>query len=389
MNKLMNAFAYTPALIFLTVGGLMNLTFAASLGTDPFTVRCWQALSVGATIYTALGCTLVLRAYRAQEYARLLAALTIMLLSLAYDVAAAYGFARGQHSAIETQVSDAQRTRAQLETKVASATRDLEPYKDASDPEALRSEIRALESEIASIDRLPGVLIKGVPCGAAPNGQTSASHCPRRADLQRRLTETRTNLARGEAKLRLQLALSLAQRELSSSPRSTTDPRTDLFGKDLIDWLPVALITLGAMLGFVAVTPSKPSSPAPVSPVPEQPAPEHPSPELPLSPVTDETDTEPPSEVVPALSTPPSLKRVRPGSGRLAERLSELTATDDLPEGIKRDAHGWLTGTQRNLAQATGYRHASVFNRLLQDALATDEVELEKRANCTAVRIKV
>lgn len=41
----------------------------------------------------------------------------------------------------------------------------------------------ALQAEIDSIDRLPGIMIDGAPCGGTLNGRVTREHCPRRAEL--------------------------------------------------------------------------------------------------------------------------------------------------------------------------------------------------------------
>lgn len=360
--------AFTATGVFAIVGGTMNVLFARTLGSDVLTTYCWCALSIGATLYTVSGADIIARAWQQRHRARALAASAILLLSLSYDVLAAYGFAATQLSRTSHEADRTIRVYRDAEAAVRRAQADLEPYLSAPDLDVARAAEQTIVDEIAGLDRIPGITTKAGLC-VRPATSGAIKACPRRLELADALRTASTTRARAEAKARLSSVLSAAQARLSatSAPRPR-DPRAAVLGGLATELLPVALLTLGALLGFFAASAG---APQPLTPAAPEPAAKPIRPSVPLP--------------IPAAALTPS-RPAKPGAEKLALTLAGLSAHATPPAGILIDAAGWIHGSQRALAHAAGFKTISGFHRVLHDAAAAGDVELDINGRRTAVR---
>lgn len=386
-------FRRVPALLFLFVGGVMNFTFAGTLGTDPLSIKCWQIISVAATILTATSFDVIQENYRAGEKGRCAAACCILALSVSYDGWAAYGFASQQHAETTHAVDEDKRNRKAADQKVTNAERDLAPYLSAGDVTVAQQAVALARQTLEEIDNLPGIKVNGIPCGNAPGRKIIIEQCPRRQEIAQQLRNLESDLSRADAKVRLtnELAKAMFERDRLPPP-APVDPRTELLGDWLVEVLPVALLMIGSLCGFYAIPPSDPlrrperqkswfwkrqkQAETAVSTV---------------TPISTPQSRISLSEPIVRPSATTKGKRNRRGhtivAQRLAEKLSELESSP-LPEGISSHPNGWIKGPQRKLASAVGMSNVTLFHRLLHDAVEAGEVELDTSGNITAVRVK-
>lgn len=361
----MNWVAVFASGMFVLVGGFMNFTFASTLGTDALTTRCWQALSVGATLYTVVGVSLAVEQWRENDRPRAIAASAVLALALAYDWSAAYGFSARQHS--ETAIITAEKARAHRDAKEALqlAQTSFEPYRDAPDVEVAQREDANARADLDAIDRAPGVVDRLGPC-REPRSAGAREMCARRPAAVEAAQRASTELARAQAKARLLAEIEKAQTKLTANPPTPpADPRADLFGARLIELLPVALLMGGSLFGFFAA-----GKPQKRSPAPDQ--------KLEIR-ATDNSEQTPNQAPVPR-------KRAKPGADKLARKLREIQA-DATSYGLVTDGQGWIRGSQRAFAGAAGLATQSSLNRAIHDAAAAGLIEVDTTGKDTAIRV--
>lgn len=367
----MNWVAIVASGMFVLVGGFMNFTFASTLGTDALTTRCWQALSVGATLYTVVGVSLAVEQWREGDRPRAIAAGAVLALALAYDWSAAYGFSARQHS--ETSIVTAEKARAHSEAKDALqlAQANFEPYRDAPDVAVAQREDANTRADLDAIDRAPGVMDRLGPC-REPRSAGAREMCARRPAAVEAAQRASTELARAQAKARLLAEIEKAQTKLAANPPTpSADPRADLFGARLIELLPVALLMGGSLFGFFAAgRPQKRNEP-PGNPKLEMSSTGNPSPAAPSAQQS--------SPVQPR-------RRAKPGADKLARKLREIQA-DATSYGLSTDGQGWIRGSQRAFAGAAGISTQSTLNRAIHEAAAAGLIEVDTTGKDTAIRV--
>jgi hypothetical protein len=374
-----NIARFVAALLFLAVGGTMNFMFASTLGTDDVSRLVWQLLSVSASLYTLLGFDLIDENWP-KHRGRAYAAAVLLLCSLAYDGLSAYGFATRQTSVTSGATGEETRRRQDAERDVAAAERNLAPYENAPDQDVAQRDVRSIQLELEEIDAIPGIKINGVPCGNAPGRKVMIEHCPRRLDAAARLRGAEGALARAEAKTKWTAKLAGARAALNRiPPPAPADARTLLLGPALVEWLPVALLMVGTLFGFYVIPPADQQRAARprwklTAWLMRRPAP---------------AAVSPPVTHAPAVpSAQAKTRRAQRGSEKIAQRLSEIDKTS-LPEGVTATHDGWIAGPQRTLAAAAGIPSTTLFHRLLHDAHAAGELDLDTSSKVTRIRVRV
>lgn len=392
----MNWIAVGAAGLFVLVGGFMNFTFASTLGSDELTTRCWQALSVGATLYTVVGVSLSVEQWRAGDRPRAISAGLVLVLALAYDWSAAYGFSARQHATTEISAAEKERAHKDAKDALQLAQANFEPYRAAPDVAVAQAAEMTAKAALEAIDAAPGVMDRLGPC-RDPRSAGARDLCGRRPAAFEAAQRASTELARAQAKARLWSEVEAAQRKLSSNPPAPpADPRAALLGTRLMELLPVALLMGGSLFGFFAAArptqkPHAPTGNSPVSqlatsnPSPDPPSavPGHPSAAVPGQ-SSAAVPAGHPSAAVPGQS--PSAARVKPGADKLAKALRAIEA-DATSYGLTVDSEKWIRGTQRAIASAAGIRSTSTLNRSLHDAAAAGLVEIDTSGKDTAIRV--
>jgi hypothetical protein len=304
--------------VFIAVSGTMNALFALTLGSDEITKGCWLAVALAATLFTARGPELVHQALKARAWSRALAALVVLAPAICYDALAAYGFAHMEQTAKTNAIADKAEDRRAAEAERDRILSDLSKYAAAPDRGAAEARVQALAGRR---DR------KG------------------RADI----AAARIALADAEAKERLTAQLHAAQAKLAHTERPPApDKRAELFGPEVIAWLPVVLLQLGSLLGMYATGGTGKR----------------------IAPQAPPAKAEP--EKAPAKDRPPIVRLV-----------SDLSAKP--VDGVTIDKDGWVRAGQRRLAELLGYSLAR-FNREARAAAAAGLILLDT-AHGTALKV--
>jgi hypothetical protein len=357
------------ATLFVLCGGTMNLAFATSLGTDEITKYCWAALSVGATLYTLAGLDLAHRAFRQRERARGVAATAVLLFALGYDVLSAYSFSARQHESTSHIAAEATRKYETAKAELFRAEADLAEYADAQPLEVAKQHERSMQQQV---ETLPSA----TKCARPPDKLRLT--CEHRAVLAEGLRKAEATRVRADAKVRLAAAVEAARTALNNAPApQAPDPRAQLLGEAGAEWLPVLLLTFGSLLGFFA------------SQVPGE-ATAEPRAKRRVANLIHRLTAESNHDQImkaPTTITPAPRAQSVQAHVKLVEGLTALEAADRLPVGLTRDEEGYIRGTQRALAAATGLRHAPAFTRAVKRASDDGMVELASSGPGTGVRI--
>jgi hypothetical protein len=386
---------WAAVLLFVVVGGTMNVMFAGTLGTNDLQVWIWRAASLGATLFTMAGVPIFVRACRERNYHRAAATCIILALSLTYDILAAYGFAATQHTITSFTAHTTERQYEDARAAVDRIQKDLEPYASAPDLQAAKQTETALKQDLATLDKLPGVLTPHGPC-YKPATKAAIANCPHREELAIQLRKATAARIAAEAKDRLTRDLDLATAHLNNTPAPRpADPRAQVLGSWLTEWLPVALLTLGALLGLYVVG-SSAEQPRAVPGTPKAALKRHESDPVaalkrhesgPIAAQPRPRSAAPPPEPVRA-SAPARQSRAKPGTEKLIETIARLTADTASAPDLYVDAAGWLRGSQRALARHAGYKTLSGFHRMLHDAAADGLLDLDTTGPGTAVKLR-
>lgn len=344
-----------PVLTFVGVSGWFNYLFSIQLGNP-----AWIVVGLAAAGYAALGLDLMRVCWRRRARMKAFAAFLLWLPATTYDGIAAYGFATREQASAAQQRTLEQQPQLKAQRDVAEAESALQPYADAPNAEAANDAVAALER-----------IVPDARCRQA-----------RMLDLDRdacaRLTEARLAAARATAKARLRIELAEARQALAAAPLPPLlDKRAELFGPEVLAWLPVVLLQAGTILGVFAAT------------VPF---------ETPEYPTTKEKWRWRLKRRAPTPSTEPQPRSLlRPGpaaGGPLLPRKSIVALLTSLgpdsaprPPGITVDASGWIRGGQRRLAAAAGMP-LTRFNREAKAAQRQGLVEMDTSGNETAIRLR-
>jgi hypothetical protein len=348
--------------LFLGVGTAMNLSFAWTMaGSSNYARAVYVAISLGTAFLIAFMPGVIHENHRKGSRRGVAVATALFLAGLGYDSYTALMFSKQQLSASKTTASESSRLRSAAEATVKRATNSLKTYEAAPDATVAKSEAGALKAQIQVIDRVPGVVWKGVPCTRQRDAEV-VRYCEQRGIVEAELQAANIRVAQAEAKARLQLELETAQRQLNSLPTTISDPRTELFAEGVAEWLPVVLLVLGAM-SLLAVPPEGSKFDATGQPSDQQ-----------------------ASEAPPASNAPQRRAKGQKGRAAVAARLTELAESP--PKGIVIDRDGHIRGSQRILARSLGYgSNVGRFNRDLHEAVEAGDVQLDT-SNGTAIRVK-
>lgn len=240
----MHVLAIVPAVLFLALTGWVNVLFAGIAGTDDTTRAMWLALGLACATYTALSPFLVSEQWRRRRFSRCAAAALLAVGCIAFDVIA--GLAVHKHL---------------KQAHVAAFDAERRAY-DTLQTEAQRAE-RYAESLVA-----PGVLearaavasllliVSDAQCAEVfgPNKLSAVAANRIRAKCGE-LMEARQGIARAEAR---EAAISAAKTARAAADAAeapaTTDNRAAFAGEAVALWLPVLLVTGGALLATFAAT---------------------------------------------------------------------------------------------------------------------------------------
>lgn len=327
-----------PVVTFVLVSGWFNYLFSSGLG-DATTRYCWIVIGGAAAVYAALGLDLIRQAWKRGSPAKAFAAFLLWLPATAYDGIAAYGFATQEQSAAATRLEDATKPVARARAAVSRAQEALRPYEDAPEPKAAARTVEALEKQTNDIR-----------CRLAKISENERETC-------NNLTKARIALAHATAKAELTAALIAAEQQLENAPMPPPpDKRAQVFGQEVIAWLPVVLLQLGTVLGvFAAALPPKQKLMA--------------------------------EKLKPAKSPieEPKAMNARREQTVIAfiARLTQQQA--ETPPGLRIDNQGWIRGGQRRFAAAAGIP-LTRFNRDAKIAWRKGLIEMKTDGNETAIR---
>lgn len=292
--------SYVPALLFLALAGAANVLFALSLSVEPRMQLFWIGAAVSSTLWTVAGPSTVQRQLASREYVKGCTAAVLLALALGYDALAAYGLSRAEQ---------------RRETATTSA---------------LSRALDTAERDEAEAARRLAAVTPALPVGIAQAALDTAKGAKAHAEATRDLARAREH-ATASADLRASRERVAAA--ISAIEQASQDARTDVLPPGLVAWLPVVLVTLGALGGLFSVTGRAP-------PIPVQP----------------EAPREPAAE---------------PASVDLLSRLYRSR-----PSPLRVDADGYLRGTQRQMA-AQANMSPPKFNRLLHAAAEQGAIALD------------
>jgi hypothetical protein len=229
-----------PAVIFVVVGGAMNLKYAGTLGTGEIEQWIFRAFAVGITLYSVLGWDMVLENARNRDYAKSFAAAVLLAGCLVYDGASAYGFNVREQTLASTEGNRLTGNRKATEADIARKESEREPYNSAP----------ALEVAQQRVDTLSAGL-NPATCRAKRLSEETQRRC---TDLEK----ARDDLARSQAKDRLNGEVEALRTKLNGLPEAPPDDaRKEVLGEFLTRWLPVIVIMGGSALSFFVVPPRR------------------------------------------------------------------------------------------------------------------------------------
>ncbi len=203
-SYLSSTLAIAAAVIFTVASAATNLFYGIGKGVDLPTSIVWGSVAVAASIGLALAPSAFLLSLSGKRYTAAAVALLAMLVFGSYSVTAALGSASGGRMTAATEASEISKARARHQSAYDTAKSELDGLASARPSAELRAEIEA-------IDRMPGILIEGTPCGGTLNGKVTKAWCPKRAELV-------AEKARAERRERLQAAMDRATAELAKLP---------------------------------------------------------------------------------------------------------------------------------------------------------------------------
>ena len=290
-----------PATMFLGLAGYANVLFAVSLSSDVHAQRFWIGVAIASTLYTVTGLSTFARQWPVNR-PRAIAAGSLLLLALGYDALAAYGLSRAEQARAELLASNAARSLSESVQLVTSAEQDVARYANAPTiAEALAAETRARNT--------------------------------------REHKEAAAMLVLARERARLAGVLEDARRARDAKNLLAPDARAELLPPALVAWMPVVLVTLGALVGLFSV--ERPRVPA-----------------------------APPRAIEQA---PPVVEPVKEAEDASAALLGLYRSP---PKPLRVDEAGWLRGTQREMAAQLGVK-PSRLNRLLHQAAKDKAIALD------------
>lgn len=175
-SQVASRLAIAAAVIFTLASAATNLIYGISKGVDLPTSIVWGAVAVAASIGLALAPSAFLISLGMKRYTAAGVSLIAALIFGAYSVTAALGSATGGRMVAVNEATEIADSRARYQSSYVAANVELgqlAPTRPSAE----------LAAEIVAIDRLPGIIIDGVPCGGTLNGKVTKEWCPKRSEL--------------------------------------------------------------------------------------------------------------------------------------------------------------------------------------------------------------
>lgn len=176
----------TAGLIITQIGAAALILASAGFGAyyawstgshhGPLLASLMVMMAIGLELAKPISLAAAFESFRSWSIFRGLALLMLALIAVAYSLTA-------ELTLMATTRGDASAERL---ARASAATKAEERYasaKAAHDALPLTRPAAAIQADIDAIDRLPGIMIEGVPCGGTLNGKVTREHCPRRAAL--------------------------------------------------------------------------------------------------------------------------------------------------------------------------------------------------------------
>lgn len=198
--------AVAAAVIFTLASASTNLFYGLAKGVDLPTSIIWGSVAVAASIGLALAPSALIASLSARRYTAATVAFVAIMIFGAYSVTAALGSASGSRTAAQSEATEILSARKRHQTAYDTSKAELDTLA-AARPSA------EIAAEIEAIDRLPGIIIDGVPCGGTLNGKITKQWCPKRAELV-------AEKGRSDRRSDLQAAMADASAELAKLPRA-------------------------------------------------------------------------------------------------------------------------------------------------------------------------
>jgi hypothetical protein len=151
-------------------------------------------MAIGLELAKPISLAAVFESFRSWSIFRGLALLALALIAIAYSLTA-------ELTLMAQTRGDASAERLARASAASKAEERYVSAKAAHDALPLSRPAAAIQAEIDTIDRLPGIMIEGVPCGGTLNGKVTREHCPKRDALAGELA-TATGRQRPEREMR-------------------------------------------------------------------------------------------------------------------------------------------------------------------------------------------
>lgn len=237
-----------------------------------------------------------------------------------------------------------------------------------------------LQALIDGIDRLPGIVVGGQPCGGVANGPATREHCPRRAALAAELARAEQQERRGRDLRAAEIERSAAGAMVAADPLAgalavylaavgwTTTP------EKLAPWLallPVLLLEFGSALGVVVVRAFEPVQVAPTAAAKDA---------IPVTGLQAAPEHGPAAEI--------GIMDVNQGMNQGADH-AEPASRQDVAEAVLRlvrDAGGRVDHSERGLAKLIGTSRSTT-RRALAGLVAAGALAVAVGANGTTIRL--
>jgi hypothetical protein len=337
----------------------------------------FAAAAVGGEVLKPFAVREAIEALGRWQFPRALACLLFACVCIIYNLAAEIRLTAGSQG-------DLAASRGTVAESLQDARTDRKRAASELDRLPAARPMAAVQADIDAIERNPNILVDGVMCGRV-DGKWTRDLCPRRDAL---IAERAGAQRRAELEQAISRADSIIREHASSAvkdadPGSATlaiyakDLGYEISADDLSRWLvliPVLFFEIGSSLAVLVVT----RAPAPST---ARPAPGRGS-------VNRSTAA---NTASPAAGEPvPAPSAASDGPPEFARRIAELVACGrPLPPNLTLDDDGFLHGTQRCIASATGYgRNVAKVNRHLKTAEKLGLVDRKSSPAGTAVRVR-